>query len=104
MPWLSCPKSPRLSSREDGVHVRDRNDLPRIAARALKKEVDRADRKRGFGQEWGSTNCGENFERALQEDEWLVKELTESEQAAQEALSQIRAARLRSCRDLGYHD
>jgi hypothetical protein len=87
-----------------GVYVRDHYYLPRIAERALKNEVDRADRKRAVGQQWGSANCGENFERALYEDQWLVKELTESEQAAQEALSQIRAARLRSCRDLGYRD
>ena len=93
-----------LFAHKLGVHVRDHYYPPRTAERALSKGVDRADRKRGFGQEWGSANCGENFERALQEDEWLVKELTESEQAAQEALSQIRAARLRSCRDLGYHD
>ena len=44
----------------------------------------------------------QSFERALHEDQWLVKELTDSEQAAHEALSQIRAARLRACRDLGY--
>jgi hypothetical protein len=87
-----------------GVYVRDHYYLPRIAEQALKKKMDRADRKRGFGQQWGSANCGENFERALHEDQWLVKELTESEQAAQEALSQIRDARLRSCRDLGYGD
>ena len=36
-----------------GVHVRDHYDLPRIAERPLKKEADRADRKRGIGQEWG---------------------------------------------------
>jgi len=86
-----------------GVHVRDHYDLPRITEQVPKKG-DRANRKRAFGQQWGSANCGENFERALHEDQWLVKELTESEQAAQEALSQIRAARLRSCRDLGYSD
>ena len=85
-----------------GVYVRDHYYLPRIAEQALKKEMDRAERKRGFGKQWGITNCGENFERALHEDQGLVKELTESEEAAQEALSQIRAARLRSCRDLGY--
>jgi len=85
-----------------GVYVRDHYYLPRIAEQALKKETDRAERKRGFGQRWGSTNCGENFERALHEDQGLVKELTESEEAAQEALSQIRAARLRACRELGY--
>ncbi len=85
-----------------GVYVRDHYYLPRIAEQALKKEMDRAERKRGFGQQWGSANCGENFERALHEDQGLVKELTESEEAAQEALSQIRAARLRVCRDLGY--
>ena len=70
----------------------------------LKKERDRAERKREFGQEWGSANCGENFEHALHEDRGLLKELAESEQTAQETLSQIRAARLRSCRDLGYGD
>ena len=85
-----------------GVYVRDHYYLPRIAEQALKKEMDRAERKHGFGQQWGSANCGENFERALHEDQGLVKELTESEEAAQEALSQIRAARLRVCRDLGY--
>jgi hypothetical protein len=87
-----------------GVYVRDYYYLPRITEQALKKERDRADRKRGVGEHWGSANCGENFERALHEDQRLVKELTESEQAAQEALSQIRDARLRSCRDLGYRD
>jgi hypothetical protein len=87
-----------------GVYVRDYYYLPRITEQALKKERDRADRKRGVGEQWGSANCGENFERALREDQRLVKELTESEQAAQEALSQIRDARLRSCRDLGYRD
>ena len=55
-----------------------------------------------------SSPCGmsipalQSFERALHEDQWLVKELTDSEQAAHEALSQIRAARLRACHDLGY--
>jgi hypothetical protein len=87
-----------------GVYVRDHYYLPRITAQALKKERDRAERKREVGQQWGSANCGENFERALHEDEGLVKGLTESEEAAQQALSQIRAARLRSCRDLGYRD
>jgi hypothetical protein len=85
-----------------GVYVRDHYYLPRITEQACKKERDRAERKREVGRQWGSENCGENFERALHEDQWLVKELTESEQAAQEALSQIRAARLRACRDLGY--
>ena len=88
-----------------GVYVRDYYYLPRITEQALKKERDRAERKREVGQQWGSANCGENFERALNEDQWLVKELTELEEAAQEALSKIRDARLRSCRDLGYtHD
>jgi hypothetical protein len=87
-----------------GVHVRDHYYLPRIAEQALKKERDRAERKREVGQQWGSANCGENFESALHENQRLVKELTESEQAALEALSQIRAARLRSCCDLGYRD
>ena len=87
-----------------GVYVRDHYYLPRITEQALKKERDRAERKREVGQEWGSANCGENFERALHEDEGLIKELTESEEATQRALSQIRAARLRSCRDLGYRD
>jgi hypothetical protein len=85
-----------------GVYVRDHYYLPRITEQALKNERDRAERKREVGRQWGSANCGESFERALHEDQWLVKELTESEQAAQEALSQIRAARLRACRDLGY--
>jgi hypothetical protein len=85
-----------------GVYVRDHYYLPRIAEQALKKEMDRAERKRGLGQQWGSANCGENFERALHEDQGLVKELTESEGAAWDALSQIRVARLRACRELGY--
>jgi hypothetical protein len=85
-----------------GVYVRDNHYLSRITEQALKKERDLAERKRAVGQQWGSANCGENFEQALHEDQRLVKELTESEPAAQEALSQIRAARLRSCRDLGY--
>ena len=85
-----------------GVYVRDHYYLPRITEQTLKKEGDRAERKRDVGQQWGSANCGENFERRLYEDQWLIKELTESEEAAQEALSQIRAARLRTCRDLGY--
>jgi hypothetical protein len=93
-----------FSAYKLGVHVRDYYYLPRITEREIKKNRDQAERKREVGQQWGSANCGENFERALQQDKWLVKELTESEQAAQEALSQIRAARLRSCRDLGYHD
>jgi hypothetical protein len=87
-----------------GVYVRDHHYLPRITEQALKKEKDRAERKREVGQQWGSANCGKNFERALNEDQGLVKGLTESEEAAEEALSQIRAARLRSCRDLGYRD
>jgi hypothetical protein len=87
-----------------GLYVRDQHYLPRITGQALKEERDRAERKRAVSQEWGNANCGENFERALHEDRWLLKELTESEPAAQEALSQIRAARLRSCRDLGYRD
>ena len=93
-----------LVAYELGVYVRDHYYLPRITEQALKNERDRAVRKREVGQQWGSANCGENFERALHEDQRLVKELTESEQAAQEALSQIRDARLRSCRDLGYRD
>jgi hypothetical protein len=87
-----------------GVYVRDHYDLPHTTEEALKKERDRAERKREVGQQWGSANCGENFERALHEDQGLLKELAESEEATQEALSQIRAARLRSCRDLGYGD
>ena len=86
-----------------GVHVRDHYSLPRTAERAF-KNGDRPARKRAFGQEWGSANCGEHFERALHEDKWLLKELTESDEAAQEAFGQIRAARLRSCRELGYPD
>ena len=87
-----------------GVYVRDHYYLPRIAEQALKKERDRAERKREVGQQWGSANCGENFESALHEHRSLLKELAESEQAAQEALGQIRDARHRSCRDLGYGD
>jgi len=87
-----------------GVYVRDDYYLSRIDEQALKNEMDRADRKRGFGQQWGSANCGENFESALHEDRSLLKELAESDQEAQETLSQIRAARLRSCRELGYSD
>jgi len=87
-----------------GVHVHDHYYLPRITEQALKKMGAQAERKREVGQQWGSANCGENFESALHEDQWLVKKLTESEEAAQEALSQIRAARLRTCRDLGYSD
>jgi hypothetical protein len=87
-----------------GVYVRDHHYLPRITEQALKERRDRAERERAVGQQWGSANCGENFERALHEAQRLVKELTESEPAAQEALSQIRDARLRSCRDLGYRD
>ena len=87
-----------------GVYVRDHHYLPRITEQALKKERDRAERKREVGQQWGSANCGENFESALHEDQWVVKELTESGEAAQEALSQIRATRLRTCRELGYGD
>src|SRR5262249_17235420 len=86
------------------VYVRDHHYLPRITEQALNEERDRTERKRAVGQQWGSANCGENFERALHEDQWLVKELSESGPAAQEALSQIRDARLRSCRDLGYQD
>jgi hypothetical protein len=87
-----------------GVHVHDHYYLPRITEQTFKKEGARVERKREVGQQWGSANCGENFESALHEDQWLVKELTESEEAAQEALSQIRAARLRTCRQLGYGD
>jgi len=87
-----------------GVYVRDHYYLARITEQAPQKERERAEKKREVGQQWGSANCGENFESALHEDQWVVRELTESEQAAQEALSQIRAARLRSCRDLGYRD
>src|SRR5262245_7915192 len=82
-----------------GVHVRDHYSysLPRI--------TEQAESKGDPGQQWRSANCGENFESALHEDQWwLVKELPESEEAAQEAFSQIRAARLRTCRDLGYRD
>jgi len=82
-----------------GVYVRDHHYVPRITEHALKKG-DRAESKREVDQEWGAANCGENFERALHEDRG--KELSESEQAAQDAL--LRAARLRSCRDLGYGD
>jgi hypothetical protein len=78
-----------------GVHVRDDYYLPRITEQTLKK---RGTWERVVGQQWGSANCGENFESTLQEDQWMAKELTE------EALSQIRAARLRTCRELGYRD
>ena len=91
-----------LVAYKGGVYVRDHFYLARITEQALQKEKERAEKKREVGQQWGSANCGENFERALHEDQWVVRELTESEQAAQEALSQIRAARLRVCRDLGY--
>ena len=37
-----------------GVYVRDHYYLPRIAEQALKKEMDRAERKHGFGQQWGA--------------------------------------------------
>src|SRR5215831_6771837 len=58
--------------------------------------TEQAESKGDPGQQLGSANCGENFETALHQDQWwLVKELPESEEAAQEALSQIRAARLR---------
>src|SRR5262249_22923815 len=87
-----------------GVPVPTHYFFPRITEQALKKMGAQAERKREVGQQWGSANCGENFESALHEDQWLVKKLTESEEAAQEALSQIRAARLRTCRDLGYSD
>src|SRR5262245_23118699 len=84
-----------------GVHVRDHHYVPRITEDALREERNRAERKREV--QWGAANCGENFEHALNEDQWwLIKELPESEEAAQKALSQIRAARLRSCHDLGY--
>jgi hypothetical protein len=63
-----------------GVYVRDHHYVPRITEHALKKERDRAERKREVGQEWGAANCGENFERALDEDRGLLKELAESEQ------------------------
>src|SRR5260370_5793165 len=39
-----------------GVYVRDHYYLPRIAEQALKKEMDRAERKRGLGQQWGRAN------------------------------------------------
>ena len=90
-----------------GVHVRDDYYLPRITEQTLKKRGDaknppgRSSPRQDYsqvGQQWGSANCGENFESTLQEDQWMAKELTE------EALSQIRAARLRTCRELGYRD
>jgi hypothetical protein len=37
-----------------GVYVRDHYYLPRSAERAPKKEMDRAGRKREFGEQWGS--------------------------------------------------
>src|SRR5262249_12049293 len=89
-----------------GVHVRDHYSysLPRITEQAESKN-EQAESKNDPGQGWRSALCGENFESALREDQWwLVKELPESEEAAQEAFSQIRAARLRGCRDLGYRD
>ena len=87
-----------------GVYVRDHHYPPRTSEQTLEKRGGRAERKHEVGQQWGNANCGENFESALHEHRSLLKELAESEQAAQEALSQIRAARLRSCRDLGYRD
>jgi hypothetical protein len=87
-----------------GVYVRDHHYPPRISKQALKKEGNRAQRKHAVGQQWGTENCGENFESALHEDQWLLKELAESNQAAQEMVSQIRAARLRSCHELGHGD
>jgi hypothetical protein len=87
-----------------GVYVRDYHYLPQMSEQAHRKDRDRAERKREVGQQWGSANCGENFESALHEDRSLLKELAESDQEAQETLSQIRAARLRSCRELGYSD
>ena len=86
-----------------GTYVRGYHYLPQMSEQARREDRDRAERKREVGQQLGSANCGENFESALQEDQWwLVKELPESAEAAQDALSQIRDARLRSCRDLGY--
>ena len=88
-----------------GVYVRDYHYLPRSTEQALKEEKERTERKREVPQQRGSENCGANFESALHQDQWwLIKELPESEEAAQEAFSQIRAARLRSCRELGYSD
>jgi hypothetical protein len=91
-----------------GLHVRDDYYLPRITEQTLKKRGDaknppeRSSPRQDYsqvGQQWGSANCGENFESGLQEDQWILpKELTE------EALSQIRADRLRTCRELGYRD
>ena len=52
-----------------GVYVRDNHYLPRITEQALKKERDLAERKRAVGQQWGSANCGENFEQALHENQ-----------------------------------
>src|SRR5262245_8034798 len=86
-----------------GAHIRDNYYLPSITEQAPKETGAPAERKREIGQQLGSANCGENCETALHEDQWwLVKELPQSEEAAQEALSQIRAARLRTCHDLGY--
>jgi hypothetical protein len=48
-----------------GVYVRDYHYVPRTTEHPLKKESDRAERKREFGQEWGAANCDENFEHAL---------------------------------------
>ena len=81
-----------------GVQARDHYYLPRVTEQTFKTKGDLAARKREVSQQWGSANCGENFESALQEDQWMAKELTE------EALSQIRAARLRTCHELGYRD
>jgi hypothetical protein len=93
-----------LVAYQSGVYVRDYHYFPQMSEQTRRKDRDRAERKREVGQRWGSANCGENFESALHEDRSLLKELAESDQAAQETLSQIRAARLRSCRELGYFD
>jgi hypothetical protein len=53
-----------------GVYVRDHYYLARITEQALQKEKERAEKKREVGQQWGSANCGENFERALHEDQF----------------------------------
>jgi hypothetical protein len=62
-----------LGAYKLGVYVRDHYYLPRSAERAVKKEVVRADRKRGFDEQWGRANCGEYFERALHEDQRLSR-------------------------------
>jgi hypothetical protein len=78
-----------------GVHVRDHYYLPRITEQTFKKEGARVERKREVGQQWGSANCGENFESALHEDQWLVKELGGIEPNSRRPAPHLPSARLR---------